>query len=156
MSTTRSVVRAVVVVTVGAAAGFAATGLGVAAPIDIQPTPMLCPAGIGAAESQVATDNATLGGEQVFYFLRDPNGKGAHVAYLNLATGVAGSQAFANAPAGTPWIGTLPIALAETGAGPVVSAVYGMHTNTAGEACILLPGLDLSQVPPLENPENDG
>ena len=117
---------------------------------------MLCPAGIGAAESQVATDNATLDPEHVFYFLRDANGKGAQVAYLNLATGVTGSQAFTNAPADTPWIGTLPIALADTGAGPVVSAIYGMHTNTAGESCFLLPGIDIAQVPPIETAETAG
>lgn len=155
MNKTRSVVR-VAVVTVGATAGLAGAGLAAAAPIEIQPTPMLCPGGIGAAESQVAIDNAILDPEQVFYFLRDANGTGAQVAYLNLTTGITGSQAFTNAPADTPWISTLPIALAETGAGPVVSAVYGMHTNTAGESCFLLPGLDLSQVPPIENPETDG
>jgi hypothetical protein len=150
------VVRAVILTAFGAAAGLALPGVAAGAPIDMQPTPMLCAGGIGDAESQVATDNATLDGEQVFYFLRDANGKGAQVSYLNLATGATGSQAFANAPADTPWIGTLPIALAETGAGPVVSAIYGMHTNTAGESCFLLPGIDFAQVPPIETVETTG
>ncbi|AXY49240.1 hypothetical protein [Rhodococcus ruber] len=47
----------------------------------------------------------------------------------------------------------MPIALAETEPGPVVSAVYGMHTNTEGQTCLLLPGLDLTQVPAAPPPQ---
>lgn len=155
MSRSARVVRGVVAAAVGIGVPLVLPAWAAAAPIDLQPTPLLCSAGLGDVESQVATDNPALKDGQVFYFIRDADGTGAQVAHLNLATGATGTQAFVNAPADTPWIGALPIALAEAGAGPVVSAVYGMHTNTEGQMCLLLPGLDLAQVPAATAPATE-
>lgn len=62
---TSRAVRAAAVVAMGGAAVFAGSGTGAAAPIDFQPIPVLCPAGIAETQSLTHTENDAVEGDEV-------------------------------------------------------------------------------------------
>ncbi|NLV79064.1 MAG: hypothetical protein GXY65_06900 [Rhodococcus sp.] len=131
----------------GGAAAFAGSGLASAEPIDIQPTTLACGSGIGEVFSQTTAENPVVEDGQIFYYIMDKGATGAQLAYVNLATGQVGVSPFALAPADTPWIGDLPVNLVQTTPGTVVSAVFGLVQNTEGETCVVLPGIDVTDLP---------
>lgn len=147
---TRTVRRITVLAAAGATA-FAAPALATAEPIDIQPIPIGCPAGIGSVETEtvLSDDDAAVG--QIEYEIEEEGSSGGQIAWINLAALDFGTGAFDVAEEGEE-----PAAVLETGAGLVASAVWGAHENSAGESCFLLPGLDLTDVPAAGEGEGNG
>ncbi|MEE2033130.1 hypothetical protein [Rhodococcus chondri] len=143
MTKTSRALRAAAVVAMGGAAAFAGAGTATAAPIDIQPTPLMCPAGIAEAQSLTHTENEAVDGDELFYAINQRSVGGATVSWINVNTGAAGNATLES----NPGVFGVPTALTEPEAGTVLSAIWGMHENEAGEQCFLLPGIDLAQVP---------
>ncbi|AOD22565.1 MULTISPECIES: hypothetical protein [Rhodococcus] len=143
MTKTSRALRAAAVVAMGGAAAFAGAGTATAAPIDIQPTPLLCPAGIAETQSLTYTENKAVEGDELFYAINQKSVGGATVSWINVNTGATGNATLESNPA----VFGVPTALTEPEAGTVLSAIWGMHENEAGEQCFLLPGIDIAQVP---------
>ncbi|MGN5239531.1 hypothetical protein [Rhodococcus sp. SJ-3] len=145
-------VRAAAVVAVGGAAAFAGAGTGAAAPIDFQPIPVLCPAGIAETQSLTHTENDAVEGDEVLYVVNQQSVGGGTVSWINVNTGVTGTATLES----TEGLWGAPAALTEPEAGTVLAAIWGMHENEAGEQCFLLPGVDIAQVPgEVETPEDE-
>jgi hypothetical protein len=135
--------RASAVVAMGGAAAFAGAGTATAAPIDVQPIPLMCASGIAPVQSVTHDEQPAVEPEEILYLVNEPGGSGATVSWININTGLTGSDVLAEkgGPFGTPGV------IAEPEAGTVLSAVWGLHENVKGEQCFLLPGLDMAQVP---------
>lgn len=140
---TSRAVRATAVVAMGGAAAFAGTGTAAAAPIDFQPIPVLCPAGIAEAQSLTHDENDAVEGDELFYAINENSVGGATVSWINVNTGATGNTTLES----NPDVFGAPTGLTEPEAGTVLSAIWGMHENAAGEQCFLLPGIDIAQVP---------
>lgn len=140
---TSRAVRAAAVVAMGGAAVFAGSGTGAAAPIDFQPIPVLCPAGIAETQSLTHTENDAVEGDEVLYVVNQQSVGGGTVSWINVNTGVTGAATLES----TEGLWGAPAALTEPEAGTVLAAIWGMHENEAGEQCFLLPGIDIAQVP---------
>ncbi|GGC70405.1 hypothetical protein GCM10011410_24040 [Hoyosella rhizosphaerae] len=128
------------------------SGVGVAAakPFDTPPTPALCAGGVAVPQSFVAGDNGSLPPESVTYVINEQGGPGAMVAWLNVTEALSGAVAFGTVDLEPTPIGetaVAPLAMAETGPGTVLSAMFGLYENSRGETCVLLPGFTSDEVP---------
>ncbi|QXF80771.1 hypothetical protein SAMN04490240_3583 [Rhodococcus pyridinivorans] len=136
-------VRGITVLAAAGATAFAAPALASAEPIDFQPIPIGCPAGIGVVDTETALAEEDAEPGQIEYEIEQEGSGGGQISWVNLRTLRLGG-------------GVLPDAIDEeepavalqTGDGLVVSAVWGAHQNAGGEGCFLLPGVDLTNVPP--------
>ncbi|WP_068165741.1 hypothetical protein [Rhodococcus phenolicus] len=142
MTKSRTALRAAVAAAFAGAATVAAAGAATAEPIDIQPTPLLCAGGIAPVESITYDEQEAVEAEELLYVVGEEGGNGATVNWFNLANGTSGAATLAPGESSD-----VPVALVEPEAGTVVSAVWGMHENAAGENCFLLPGIDIAEVP---------
>lgn len=143
MTKSMRTIRIAAAVAVGGAAAVVGAGSAAAEPIDIQPTPLLCSAGIPDVQSVTHDEQEAVEAEEILYVVNEAGGGGATVSWINVNTGVSGSATFEGA---ADWH-NIPVAHAEPEAGTVLSAVWGLHENAAGEQCFLLPGIDIAQVP---------
>lgn len=136
-------VRGITVLAAAGAAAFAAPALASADPIDFQPIPVGCPAGIGPVDTEttVAEEDAEPG--SIEYEIEQEGSGGGRIGWVNLRTLQLGTGALPG-----PLEGEEPAVVLETGEGLVVSAVWGAHENSDGQGCFLLPGVDLTDVPP--------
>ncbi|MFD4366801.1 hypothetical protein [Rhodococcus sp. NPDC058521] len=102
------------------------------------PTAHLCPAGLADSTvvAQTSGDENDVQPGQVSFEIDEGTGTGANVAWINTNTMRLGSMAM------TPGDDGEPEALATTGPGPVMAAVYGIYTNDVGENCLLVPGVN--------------
>ncbi|QNG20801.1 hypothetical protein G4H71_09775 [Rhodococcus triatomae] len=142
--------RLAAVCALGGAAALVGSATVTAAPIDFQPIPLECEAGLASVLSVTHDEEAAVGGDEVLYVVSEPGGGGAWVTWLNLDTGVWSNETLVS----TQELWGAPAALSSPQAGTVVAAVWGPHENAAGEQCFLLPGVDIAQVPgvaPVEN-----
>lgn len=136
-----------------AAAGAVALAMpapAAAKPFDTPPTPVFCSAGVAAPHSYVQAPDNNLPPEVVAYVINEAGGPGAMVSWLNLSELETGNIAFGTedlVPTTLEEDFVRPLVLADTGAGTVVSALYGLYENAQGEMCLLLPGITTDQVP---------
>jgi len=139
-------VRSITVLAAAGATAFAAPALASAEPIDIQPTPIGCPAGIGSADTETLTQENDLEVGQIEFEIEDEGAGLGQVNWLNLQTMTSGAAVL---PDTDPEADDLeePAVVLRTGEGLVVSVVWGDHRNSDGETCFLLPGVDITQVP---------
>jgi hypothetical protein len=139
--------RGAVVLAAAAAAALAFPALASAKPFDSPPTALNCASGVGQVASLVNSENENIPPGQVFYSIAELGGPGATVGWLNTDTMQYGTvpleptQLFPENPA------KVPLGTAATGGGTVISAVFGMYQNAAGETCLLLPGTTTDEVP---------
>ncbi|MEU5843151.1 hypothetical protein [Rhodococcus sp. NPDC047139] len=146
-------VRSITVLAAAGATAFAAPALASAEPIDLQPTPIGCPAGIGPVDTETAPDEADLPEGGIEYEIEQDGSGGGQINWVNLSTLQLGDGVLPPAEEGEE-----PAIALETGEGLVVSAVWGAHENAGGQGCFLLPGLDLTNVPaaaPAPTPDED-
>ncbi|MCW4352164.1 hypothetical protein ONR57_02495 [Hoyosella sp. YIM 151337] len=140
------VIRPLFATSAAAAAAIAAPAVAAAAPFDSQPTVLFCESGMAAVQSVVHTNNDAVPPGEIFYVINEQGGDGANVGWLNIDSFQFGTQ---------PLIPTefladgvfVPLTLAETGPGTVVSVVYGVYENAAGEMCGVIPGFTTDAVP---------
>ncbi|AEF42776.1 hypothetical protein [Hoyosella subflava] len=146
MPTTKTITRSAFAISAAAAAAIAVPAIAGAAPFDNQPTVVLCESGIAGVQSVVNTDNDAVPAEHIFYVINEQGGDGANVGWLNIDSFQFGTQPLVP----TEFLADnvfVPLALAETGPGMVISAVYGIYENAAGEMCGVIPGFTTDQVP---------
>ncbi|MFD6675457.1 hypothetical protein ACFWDA_13945 [Rhodococcus zopfii] len=143
MTKSTTALRATIAVAFAGAATVAASGVATASPIDLQPTPLLCAAGIAPLQSVTHTEQEAVEAEELLYVVNQQGGAGGTINWFNLTNGSSGNASFSPAEG---WH-NIPVALVEPEAGTVVSVVWGPYKNAADENCFLLPGLDLAEVP---------
>ncbi|MBH0120105.1 hypothetical protein I0Q12_11520 [Rhodococcus sp. CX] len=143
-------VRGLTILAATGAAALAAPALSGAVPIDVQPIPIGCPAGIGPVDTETVVDEEDVATDEIEYEIEQDGSGGGQVAWLNLSTLQQGTDAFPG-----PVDEEEPAVVVETGEGLVVSAVWGTHENADGESCFLLPGFDLSDVPATPRPATE-
>ncbi|MBS9372952.1 hypothetical protein [Rhodococcus sp. B50] len=143
-------VRGITVLAAAGATAFAAPALASADPIDFQPIPVGCPAGIGLADTETVVDDEDASTGQIEYEIEQEGSGGGQIGWVNLGTLQLGTDALPG-----PVKDDEPAKVVDTGAGLVVSAVWGAHQNAGGQGCFLLPGIDLTDVPSAPAP-NDG
>lgn len=142
MTPTQFAARAVAAAALGGAAALLAPAAASAAPIDVQPTALLCPGGIAPVQSLSHADNAALEPDDLAFVVGEAGKAGPDVNWINVTTGETGATRM------TPSEGdaAYPAALVEPEGGIVVSAVWGNYQNAEGENCFLLPGIDVTEL----------
>jgi hypothetical protein len=135
-------VRGMTILAATGAAAFAAPSLASAEPIDFQPIPIGCPAGVGPVDTETVLDEEDIATDEIEYEIEQDGSGGGRIGWLNLSTLEQGTDMFPG-----PVDDEEPATVVRTGEGLVVSTVWGGHENAAGEACFLLPGIDLTDIP---------
>ncbi|MBB3036160.1 hypothetical protein [Hoyosella altamirensis] len=146
----RPAVRPAIAIAAAGALAVAAPIAAQAKPFDTPPNPVFCSGGIAAPHSYVQADDNNLPPELIAYVINERGGPGAMVSWLNLSQLETGNLLFGTEdlePTELDEDFVRPITLVETGAGTVVSAMYGLYENARGELCLLLPGVTTDQVP---------
>ncbi|MFZ2526207.1 MAG: hypothetical protein WAX14_00935 [Rhodococcus sp. (in: high G+C Gram-positive bacteria)] len=143
MTKSRKVLRAAITAAFAGATTMTAAGVATASPIDIQPTPLLCPDGIAVVQSVTHDEQEAVEAEELLFVVNEQGGSGGTINWFNLGNGTSGNASFGPAE---DWH-NIPVALVEPEAGTVVSAVWGMYQNAQGQNCFLLPGIDVATVP---------
>ncbi|MGV5047372.1 hypothetical protein [Rhodococcus pyridinivorans] len=143
-------VRGITVLAAAGATAFAAPALASAEPIDFQPIPIGCPAGIGVVDTETALAEEDAEPGQIEYEIEQEGSGGGQISWVNLRTLQLGGGVLPEVAEGEE-----PAAALQTGEGLVVSAVWGAHQNAEGQGCFLLPGVDLTNVPPAAAPDED-
>ncbi|WP_182348870.1 hypothetical protein [Tomitella gaofuii] len=103
------------------------------------PTVLLCQSGLGGSgiEAETHADSTDIAPGDVMFEIDDGAGSGVQVAWVN--TGSWRTGAVTLTPQGDDGE---PQGTATTGEGTVLAAAFGMHTNAAGEGCLVLPGVN--------------
>lgn len=146
MSSLLKLIRPAVLIGIAGTTALVAPTMASARPFDAPATAILCESGVSAVQSIIHADNEAVPAGSVFYAINEQGGEGATAAWFNTATMQFGmvplvpTQLFPSSPA------KAPIGVAETGAGQVISAVYGFYENAAGENCFVLPGVTTDTV----------
>lgn len=144
-------VRGITVLAAAGATAFAAPALASAEPIDFQPIPIGCPAGIGVVDTETALAEEDAAPGQIEYEIEQEGSGGGQISWVNLRTLQLGGGVLPEVAEGEE-----PAAALQTGEGLVVSAVWGAHQNAEGQGCFLLPGVDLTNVPSAPAPDDNG
>jgi hypothetical protein len=139
--------RSACITVIAAAAAVAVPALANAKPFDSQPTPLFCTSGMAAVQTLINSESPLIPGGNVFYAINEQGGPGAMITWANVSTGQIGTAPIVPTQLVPTDPAMAPIALLETGAGTVLSAVYGSYTNAAGEMCVLVPGFTTNEVP---------
>lgn len=143
-------VRSITVLAAAGATAFAAPALASAEPIDFQPIPIGCPAGVGLADTETLFDDDDPSIGQIEYEIEQEGAGGGQIGWVNLGALQFGTDALPE-----PADGEEPAQVVNTGAGLVVSAIWGGHQNAGGQSCFLLPGVDITDVPAVPDPSGD-
>ena len=143
-------VRGITVLAAAGATAFAVPALANAEPIDVQPIPIGCPAGVGTADTETTVDENDVAPGTIEFEIEQDGSGGGQVGWVNLSTLQLGTDVL---PA--PKADDEPSVALQTGEGLVVSAVWGAHRNAGGQDCFLLPGVDLSDVPAVPASDDD-
>ncbi|AYA25867.1 hypothetical protein SAMN02745947_03273 [Rhodococcus rhodochrous J3] len=144
-------VRGITVLAAAGATAFAAPALASAEPIDFQPIPIGCPAGVGVVDTETAVAEEDAAPAGIEYEIEQEGSGGGQINWVNLRTLQLGGGVLPDAAEGDE-----PAIALQTGDGLVVSAVWGAHQNSDGQGCFLLPGVDLTNVPAAPAPDDNG
>ncbi|RVW05930.1 amidohydrolase [Rhodococcus spongiicola] len=107
---------------------YVGSAVALAAPFNVQPTPTICPGGMGPVDV-----TALPGGRLAVSVPEPPPAGGGRVVWVNTSTGATGITTLTNN-------GDRAEVIADTGPGTVITTIDGVYTNGAGQPCVLAQG----------------